>query len=274
VQDYRPGQAGIQQHVWQATFGPDAVVFVTHPPCLSEDNSHRPGFWHGNVILPRVAQWKDVLLAIHRLPADDWLGFTHAYFPAWSFDEYVLRDSIPQTVIASEAKQSPSGGRELVSSHSTLLAMTTERLQSGQEAGGRTWAFARKGDGYLALTASCGLDFMTRGDNAYRELRSYGHHNIWLCHLGRAALDGDFAAFQDKMLTLAVSFDGLAVRCTTLRGETLSFGWEGPLLRNGQVEPITGFKHYDNPYCVADLPATEMDVRYGELTMRLKFAAG
>ena len=192
AQDYRPGQPGYQQHIWQATFGPDAVVFVTHPPCLSEENSHRPGFWHGNVILPRAAQWKDVLIAVHNLPAGgrppvaraavqdagvvlpagDWLGFTHAYFPARGFDEHSMR----------------------------------------KDSGGQLWAFAREGDGYLALTAACGLEFMTRGDNAYRELRSYGHHNIWLCHLGRAALDGDFGAFQDKILALAVSFDDLSVR--------------------------------------------------------------
>lgn len=234
AQDYHPGESGVQQHIWQATFGPDAVVFVTHPPCLSEENSHRPGFWHGNVVLPRVAQWKDVLIAIHKLLDDDWLGFTHAYFPVWAFDEHVLR----------------------------------------KDANDHEWVFARKGEGYLALTAARGLEFIVRGDNAYRELRSYGQHNVWLCHLGRAALDGDFRAFQDKILALDVTFKGLSVRCATLRGETLTFGWEGPLLRNNQEQPITGFKHYDNPYCVADWPASQMEIRYGDQAMRLNFAAG
>jgi hypothetical protein len=232
AQDYHPGESGVQQHIWQATFGPDAVAFVTHPPCLSEEGSHRPNAWHGNVVLPRVAQWKDVLIAVHKLPDDDWLGFTHAYFPAWAFDEHVLRED-------------------------------------GNE---RVWAFARKGEGYLALTAAQGLEFMTRGDNAYRELRSHGQHNVWLCLMGRAALDGDFAAFQDKVLALDVSFDDLSVRCSTLRGETLAFGWQGPLMRNGKEEPITGFKHYDNPYCVTDLPASQMEIRLGDQAMRLNFA--
>jgi hypothetical protein len=233
AQDYHPGENGYQQHIWQATFGPDAVVFVTHPPCLSEEGSHRPNFWHGNVVLPRVAQWKDVLIAVHKLPDGDWLGFTHAFFPAWAFDEHALRE----------------------------------------DDNGRLWAFARKGEGYLALTAARGLEFITRGDNAYRELRSYGKNNVWVCHMGRAALDGDFAAFQDKVLALDVSLDDLSARCATLRGETLSFGWQGPLMRNGQPQPITGFKHYDNPYCVADLPASQMDVCYGEHGMRLDFSA-
>jgi len=184
------------------------------------------------VVLPRVAQWKDVLVAVHKLPDNDWMGFTHAYFPSNAFDEHVLRD----------------------------------------DAHGHTWAFGRKGEGYVALTAARGLRFITHGDSAYRELRSYGQHNVWLCHMGRAALDGGFADFQERVLALEVAFEGLAVRCATLRGETLAFGWEGPLLRNGQEQPISGFKHYENPYCVAELPATEMGIRYGDQLLRLDFA--
>jgi hypothetical protein len=233
AQDYRPGEQGSQQHIWQATMGSDAVVFVTHPACSSEEGSHRPGFWHGNVVLPRVAQWKDVLIAIHKLPDDDWMGFTHAYFPTAAFDEHTLRE----------------------------------------DGTGQTWAFARKGDGYLALTAAQGLEFVRRGDSAYRELRSYGQQNVWLCHMGRVALDGDFEAFQEKVLALEVTFEELSVRCGTLRGETLAFGWRGPLLHNGKEQPITGFKHYENPYCVAELPAAQIDIRYGEQLMRLNFEA-
>jgi O-glycosyl hydrolase len=73
-------------------------------------------------------------------------------------------------------------------------------------------------------------------------------------------------------LALNVTFEELSVRCATLRSETLAFGWEGPLRRNDKEQPITGFKHYDNPYCVADLPASQLEVRYGDQAMRLNFA--
>jgi hypothetical protein len=226
AQDYHPGERGSQQHIWQATLGPDAVVFVTHPPCMSEKSSHQPNFWHGNHILPRVAQWRDVLIAVHKLPENDWLGFTHAYFPVYAFDEHVLRNG---------------------------------------------WAFARKGEGYLALTAAQGLEFVTRGHNAYRELRSYGQHNVWLCHLGRAAQDGSFGEFQERVLALDVACEGLSVRCATLRGQSLAFGWEGPLLVDGKEQPLSGFKHYENPYCVADWPASQMEIRFGDHLLRLRF---
>jgi hypothetical protein len=226
AQDFRAGEPGYQQHIWQATMGPDAVVFVTHPPNVSEEGAHRPNFWHGNVILPRVAQWKDVLFAVHRLPEDDWMGFTHAHFPTYSFDETVVEDG---------------------------------------------WAFARKGDGYLALTAAQGLEAVKRGPGACRELRSYGQENVWVCQMGRAALDGDFETFQRKVKAVPLSFDGTSVAYTSLRGDAFTFGWEGPLTRNDVDVPLAGFRHYENPYCVAELPAEEMDIQFGEYVMRLQF---
>jgi hypothetical protein len=227
AQDYRPGQPGSAEHIWQATLGPAAVVFTNHPAC-SDDVARRPGFWAGNRVLPRVAQWKDMLIAIYNLPEDDWMGFTHAYFPTYAFDEHLLH-----------------GG----------------------------WAFARRGDGYLALTASQGLSLVADGHSAMRELRSAGRHNVWLCHLGRAALDGSFERFQERVLGLKVTFEGLEVRCTTLRGDSLSFGWQGPFLRNGEPQPLSGYRHYENPYMAVEMGAEEMEVRSGRYLLRLRFGS-
>jgi hypothetical protein len=226
AQDYNPGEPGSQEHIWQATLGPAATVFVNHPACVSEHAARQPNFWVGNAVLPRVAQWKDLLMAIYQLPEDDWMGFTHAYFPTYAFDEYVLRDG---------------------------------------------WAFAKKGQGYLALTSSQGFSLIKHGKYAYRELRSVGSPNIWLCHLGQQSLHGDFEAFQQKVLALPVTFDELAVSCTNLRDETLSFGWESPLMKDGQEQPLSGFKHYENTFVAADYPCTQMDVAFGEHLVRLNF---
>jgi hypothetical protein len=224
VQDYRPGEKGDQQHVWQATLGPEAVAFVTHPSLMSEEDSHRPNFWAGNAILPRVAQWKDTLIAVHQLPGEDRLGFTHAYLPVHSFDEHVLRDG---------------------------------------------WAFAREGTGYLALWAARGLELVERGPSAYRELRSYGQENVWVCRMGREAADGSFGDFQEAVLGLDLEVHGLAVTCHTLRGEALAFGWQGPLRVDGQEQALSGFRHYDSPNAAADYPASQIDVQFRDYTMRL-----
>ncbi|MGH8014067.1 MAG: hypothetical protein ACREQ4_16375 [Candidatus Binataceae bacterium] len=227
AQSYKPGQGGHQEHIWQATFGPTAVVFGNVPACASEDTDRRPNFWVGNQTLPRVVQWKDALISIDKMRDNDWMNFTHAWFPTGAFDEFVVKDN---------------------------------------------WAFARKGDGYLALTAARGLSLITRGDTAQRELRSTGRQNVWFCQMGRAAQDRDFAVFQRKVLALPVRFGDLSVNLTTLRGETLEFGWDSPLLVNGRETPITGFKHFENPYCVAEWPTPKMNIHFGGQTLTLDFS--
>ncbi|MDF1512442.1 MAG: hypothetical protein P1S60_01405 [Anaerolineae bacterium] len=227
VQDYRPGDKGYQQHIWQATFDQDAVVFVTHPACVSENGAHRPGFWTGNYVLPRVAQVKDVLIALHKLPEDDWLGFTHAYLPGSVFDEIRLEDK---------------------------------------------WVFAQKGGGYIALYASTGLELVRRGTAAFKELRAYGKETVWICHMGRQAVDGSFEDFQDSILNMQLEVHGLEVRLRSLRGETLAIGWEGPMTLDGEEYPLAGYRHYENPYSVTDLHASEMDIQFGGLIMRLAFS--
>lgn len=227
AQSWRPGKSGYQQHIWQATLGPDAVCFATSPAFLSTNGNNRPNFWNGNKTLPRVAQWKDFLIAVHRGRKSDWLDFTHAYFPTWAYDEYRVTD---------------------------------------------TWAFARKGDGYLAIRAANGLNLMETGDFALRELRSPGRANIWLCQMGRRAQDGEFAAFQARVAALPVKFDGSNVTARTLRDDELRFGWDGPLLLNGREQPISDFPRFDNPYVQAPWPASELEVRHGKQELVLDFA--
>jgi hypothetical protein len=228
LQDYLPGQPGQQERVWQVTLGAEPVVFATHPGSSSESDSRYPGYWSGNARLPRVAQWKDVLVSIHQLGEDDLLGLTHAYFPTVTFDDYLLRDG---------------------------------------------WAFARCGSGYLALTNSQGFIMPMQGRYAKRELRVQGTSQIWLVQMGRAALDGDFAEFQAKVLALPIRYADRAVHCTTLRGDTLHFSWEGSLLVNDEVQPLKDFKHYENPYTTTDLPCRQMEIQSGEDGLRLDFTS-
>jgi hypothetical protein len=93
--DWRAGFGGDQQHLWQATLGPDAVCFTTHPGPRS---ARSPGHWTGSACLPRVGQVKNVLIAlyrIHRRPAlyvANRRHFTHAWLPRDHFDEVMERD--------------------------------------------------------------------------------------------------------------------------------------------------------------------------------------
>jgi hypothetical protein len=91
VEDYRVGLPGLQEHVWGATLGPETQVFVTHPPNASSSPSARPNAWAGNRILPRVRQVRDTVLALYRIPPDDPVGHTHAWFPIAHLNEWVSR---------------------------------------------------------------------------------------------------------------------------------------------------------------------------------------
>lgn len=227
AQDYRPGARGRREHIWQATMSPEALVYTTHPTSFSESDGREAGWWLGNGRLPRVAQWKDALIALYRLPEDDWLGFTHAYFPTYAFNEYVLE-----------------GG----------------------------WAFARVQEGYLALFAGQGFTLMRTGPDAYRELRSPGLRNVWLCQMGSREMDGSFEAFRRRVLARPPVVNGLHVSWHTIRDEHLEFDWTGPLLRNGQEEPIVGLKHHESIYGQAEFPADTMDITYEQDVMRLHLA--
>ncbi|MBX3010586.1 MAG: hypothetical protein KF832_03725 [Caldilineaceae bacterium] len=226
AQGYRPGTAGERQHIWQATLGVGAVIFVNHPARTSQNEANHPNFWRGNARLPHVAQWKDALLALYHLPDSDLLGFTHAYFPTANFDAYEIRDG---------------------------------------------WAFARKGDGYVALTAHPGLTLTTTGHEAYRELRANGTQTNWFCQLGRSAVDGTFADFQAKILALPITLAGAQPQVTTLREDTLTLDWAGPFTVNGDAQPLPYAQHYDSPFCVSTLGAEVMEIRAWQQAMQLDF---
>jgi hypothetical protein len=226
AQDYHAGQKGSTEHILQATFGSEAVVFINHPTRMQEHADNLPGFWLGNGSLPRVAQWKDTLIAEFNFPDGAWLDFTHAYFPIYQFDEYSFRDQ---------------------------------------------WAFARKEDGYIAITAARGIQHIWQGPDGYRELRSYGRQNTWLIQMGRRAVDGGFGDFRLKVLKNRLTWRDSGISLHTLRGAQLEFGWQGPLLLDGKEQPLAGFNHIENPYCSVALPADQMQIGFGGYLMRLKF---
>jgi hypothetical protein len=88
--DYRKGEMGIQEHLWQATLSPEAVVFTTYPGNSQEHGNARPNFWAGSVRLPRVGMVGRAVICLYQLEAKVGLGFSHAYFPVAAFDEVFI----------------------------------------------------------------------------------------------------------------------------------------------------------------------------------------
>lgn len=231
--DYRPGGIGNQHHIWQATLGPDTIVFTTHPGAPGDKGDRSPTYWGGTNRLPRVAQHRNLLVALYRLEHDLVLGerhfyeYTHAFFPKWAFDEYEI-----------------DGNR----------------------------AFGRKGDGYIALYSSAGLDETTEGRDAGVELVAHGRRAVWICQLGRRAVDGTFDEFVDAIKNSGVEVGGdLNVSFDAPGIGRVEYGWNKPFKIDNVEIPQSGFKRFDNPWCKADFDSRKYEIVNGDHKVVLDF---
>lgn len=240
AQDYRKGEKGYQQHIWQATLGPYAVVFSTNPDSLREDDRHRPSYWASNGRFPRAAQYRNVLIALYNIPGHRSLlearhyAFTHAYFPRWAFDNV----------------------REVPAS------------------GGGGWIFGQKGHGYVALYSHAPYRWQTEGPDADQEVIAPGRRNVWICQLGRRAVDGTFDEFVARVSGAPLRVRGLDVSYHAPGIGEVSFGWKGPLRVNGVDVPLRGYPRWDNPYCRAEFGSRRYTIEHGDKRLSLDFEAG
>jgi len=230
AQDFRKGYGGHQQHLWQATLGRGAVCFTTHP---ARHNGPTPNYWSGSGFLPRVAQLKNVLIAIYRLPKSialwvpNELHFTHAWLPRDQFEEIVEEDG---------------------------------------------WIFARLGDGYLALLSQYPYEWRTSpGEDQNREIIVDKSRNIWLCEMGRKETSGEFKDFIQAQLQSEVRFYDSRLSYTSPTQGRLQFGWNGPLKRDGREIPLDSYPRYGNPYVQVDFPPEEMSIVLGEHHLNLNW---
>jgi len=230
AQDFRKGYGGHQQHLWQATLGRGAVCFTTHP---ARHNGPPPNYWSGSGFLPRVAQLKNVLIAIYRLPKSialwvpNELHFTHAWLPRDQFEEIVEEDG---------------------------------------------WIFARLGDGYLALLSQYPYEWRTSpGEDQNREIIVDKSRNIWLCEMGRKETSGEFKDFIQAQLQSEVRFYDSRLSYTSPTQGRLQFGWNGPLKRDGREIPLDSYPRYGNPYVQVDFPPEELSIVLGEHHLNLNW---
>ncbi|MTI96444.1 MAG: hypothetical protein FH749_13390 [Firmicutes bacterium] len=236
AQDYRPGEKGYQQHIWQATLGPYARVFVTNPDSLRSDG-HRPSYWGSHGRLPRTAQHENVLVAVHKIGRYQGLlearhfAFTHAYFPRWAFDEVV---EVPVD-------------------------------------DGSGWVFGCKDDGYVALYSHLPYRWQDEGIDADQEIIALGRENVWITQMGRRAVDGDFEDFVAAVSNAPLAVDDLQVNYKAPGVGEVEFGWEGPFMVDGQEVSLRDYPRWENPYTQAAFDSREFLIRHNGLELHLDF---
>lgn len=233
--DWRPGMGGDQQHPWQATLGPDAVCFTTHP---GPRRARSPGWWTGSATLPRVGQVGNVAIAIYRIRRRPALyvanrhRFTHAWLPRDRFDE-----------VREEA------GWVFARRGDGYLALRSQQPTRWNDA-------------------------PDAGEDRGRELRAEGADNIWICELGRRVDDGPFEQFLDRIARASLAFGRGRVRYRSPSRGWITFGWRGRLRHEGLAVPLRGFPRYETPWGSAAFPMEALTLRCGDAGLQLDWARG
>jgi len=243
AQDYRKGYGGDQQHIWQATLGPDAVCFTTHPARLE---GRSPAYWTGSGLLPRAAQYRNLVIVVYnvrRIPAlyvPVRHFYTHAWLPREQFDEVVERKG---WIFARKGEG--------------YLALWSMQPYFWNDAG----------------ASYPGISIRKNPEDFGREVIAPGRQNIWICQMGRRAEDGEFGDFIRAICDAERTAEGLTVRYRAPGLGLVRFGWEGPLEVNGAEVPLRDYPRYDNPYIRAPFPADEIRVRVeGQEELLLRWA--
>lgn len=248
VQDYRRGQIGPQQHIWQATLDMTAVVYTTLPGKREGDG---PGYWTGNAAMPSVVQHENALIAAYDAPlitrVSEGLHRTHAWLPQGEFDELERRR-----------------GSNLHGAWGVTSA--------------GTWLFARKGDGYVGLYSNEGF---TGGPDDWVAAGSW--KNVFVCQVGNAAEFGSFQRFKDVVgaARIYIHYPTLLDPSPIYCGYDIPGGkgrlelhYGGTPRLHGRDYPVREFPRYDNPYAYVPWEAGSYAIRHAGLELIHRRDAG
>ncbi len=198
------------------------AVCFTTHPVKSGAKS--PAYWTGSGSLPRVAQVENVAIALYDISTRPGLYVTH----------------------------------KLLFTHAWL---PKDRFDEVQERDG--WVFARHANAYLALWSQQPYHWQTEaGEDKDREIIAPGKRNIWICELGRHAVDGDFNRFIERISSAHLHTDGLRVSYDSPSQGRLEFSWRGDLRQDGRVVPLNDYPRYENPYCNAPFPGDDIRLQH------------
>ncbi|WP_164233706.1 hypothetical protein [Microbacterium hydrocarbonoxydans] len=134
------------------------------------------------------------------------------------------------------------------------------------------WILGRCGDGYVAVAAEGGLRPVLAGDTAQQEWLPRAGGAAWIAVVGRAAADGSFRDWADRLTASSIEWNPLGpedpgVSWTREEGRSLELTFDGPFLIDGapagfadggvEVEP-----HLQNPAVTLAFGQAEANVEW------------
>ena len=224
AQDYRKGFGGDQQHLWQATLGPNAICFTTHP---ARSSGPPPNYWCGNGTNPRIAQVKNVLFAIYHISnrpelfVPNQLFNSHAWLPRDQFEEFYEKD-----------------GWIFARWGDSYLALLSQYPYEWGEHPGENQERE--------------VIVQKRHNTWLCELGAKPNYGDFQAFIERI-LQAEVRFSGDRKVTYF----------SPTQGE-LTFGWDLPLRQNGVIIKLDSYPRYGNPYCQAPFPSEQINIALGE----------
>lgn len=244
AQAYRAGAPGSQQHIWQATLGPNTQVFTMHPGGSKK-------YWQGR--LPRNGQHRNLLVAMYRVPEK--------------------RPPGPKTILpkdaGGDAVPSPAPSEEPLLPYTVAIFRRTAFDEVVEKNG---WTFGQYGHAYLALWSEKKAEWSADGVVDGEGLIAQGRENTWICQLGREEVDGPFDKWVARIAAAPVSVKGDKVSYRAPGLGQVSFGWQAPLRVGGKNIPLSDYPRFDNPYTRAPYGKGRYVIRHAGHQLTIDFA--
>ncbi len=144
------------------------------------------------------------------------------------------------------------------------------------------WLFGRRGDGYVVVAAEGGLRAITTGDTAQQEWIPAAHGASWIAAIGRRAVDGEFAAWVERLTSGHIEWNPLGdhdpgVRWERVSDPSLELTFDGPFLIDGlpagfEDGHIEEEPHLANPAVTLRFGEAEAIVNWAGQSLRLAIA--
>jgi hypothetical protein len=232
VQRYHPGTLNDQHHVWSATLSNRLSVFTAHPP------------------VPRKGTSPDG-------DPNYWVGPGRLPDAAQHENVCLLIYRVPGRTALGEAGVNAF----------THAYFPRARFDRVELRGPR--AYGQHGRACVALIGGSALAYRSGSPD---DLLQQGRETFWICELGSAATEDDFAAFVRRVEANPVDYrDGRLTYRTGGRALQLDYGKEFRV--NGTVQDAA-FGRHDSPYARTPRGATTMTIEFRGKRLFLDFARG
>ncbi len=232
AQDYRSGYGADAQHLWQATLGPDAKVFLA-PPGGRDERFEVLG--DAEAILPRAVQYKNVVICHVR-------GEPSVWFAGAAFDEI---EDVPGLLCARRG--------------SGYLALWAQR--PWQQQAGDGWE-----PGHITVPGASAILICVCG----REV-THGSFESFVRAMAGAPVEVSGRGSRERVEIDLAPHGRISLGRRgplTVGGWQMPITSH---VHGSPYPAVEGYRRYDNPYVGADFPANAVRVRCADETLALNW---